>query len=192
MSEYMAANRRVIRLQQNIEGRRIRSEKGGGTREQKALNALLNEQDEASISEAKKIIDGRDWESAVGGAYALAEANKQIALEAMTATASLSAMNAKVNPTLFDQLKNSVKGWFSGMMRGQIVWKILGKIQQSVARLVESAKQLDAVLVNLQIVTGGTRTDTKELITTYSHLAQQLSATTSEVALAANSWLRQG
>lgn len=192
MSEYMAANRRVIRLQQNIEERKIRSEKGGGTREQKALNALLNEQDEASISEAKKIIDGRDWESAVGGADALAEANKQIALEAMTATASLSAMNAKVNPTLFDQLKNSVKGWFSGMMRGQIVWKILGKIQQSVAKLVESAKQLDAVLVNLQIVTGGTRTDTKELITTYSHLAQQLSATTSEVASAANSWLRQG
>lgn len=192
MSEYMAANRRVIRLQQNIEERKIRSEKGGGTREQKALNALLNEQDEASIAEAKKIIDGRDWESAVGGADALAEANKQIALEAMTATASLSAMNAKVNPTLFDQLKNSVKGWFSGMMRGQIVWKILGKIQQSVARLVESAKQLDAVLVNLQIVTGGTRTDTKELITTYSHLAQQLSATTSEVASAANSWLRQG
>lgn len=192
MSEYMAANRSVIRLQQNIEERKIRSAKGGGNGEQEVLNALLNEQDEASIKEAKKTIEGRDWESAVGGADAIAEANKQIGLEATTATASLSAMNASVNPTIWTQMANSVKGWFSQLMRGQLVWKILGQAQKAVSTVIEDAKKLDAVLVNLQIVTGGTRENTRDLISTYASLAQTLSSTTSEVASAANDWLRQG
>ena len=44
----------------------------------------------------------------------------------------------------------------------------------------------------MQIATGGTRKETQELIKQYSKLAQEIGATTLEVAEAADTWLRQG
>ena len=52
--------------------------------------------------------------------------------------------------------------------------------------------ELDKAVVDLQIATGKNREETKELVDTYSDLGRELGATTSEVAQASDSWLRQG
>lgn len=51
---------------------------------------------------------------------------------------------------------------------------------------------LDSALTDLQIATGKTRDETKELLITYSNLGKQMGATTKEVSEAADAWLRQG
>ena len=47
-------------------------------------------------------------------------------------------------------------------------------------------------MTDLQIASGYSRTQTKELVSEYSSLAQQLGSTTTEVANAADGWMRQG
>ena len=185
----------LIKIKQRQNERSIRSGGSGVNKlsnEQKFLNNQLNERDEAEYQKGLSELAGRDWESDVGGAEAYAEVLQEAALSAKTADRSLAALNADLNPTIWDTMKNSVKGWFNQMLRGQIVWKVLGAIQSAIKDVIEDAKKLDSVLVDLQIVTGDTRNNTKSLISTYSSLAQQLSVTTSEVAAAANDWLRQG
>lgn len=185
----------LIKIKQRQKEREIRSGGSGMNKlsnEQKFLNQQLNEQDEAEYQKGLSELAGRDWESDVGGAEAYNEVLQEASLSAQTADRSLAALNADLNPTIWDTMKNSVKGWFNQMLRGQIVWKVLGAVQSAIKVVIEDAKKLDSVLVDLQIVTGDTRNNTKSLISTYSSLAQQLSVTTSEVASAANDWLRQG
>ena len=57
---------------------------------------------------------------------------------------------------------------------------------------MKEAAELDKTLTNLQITTGGTREDTRQLLSTYAQLGRQLGATTQEVAASALEWQRQG
>lgn len=63
---------------------------------------------------------------------------------------------------------------------------------QQLKEVYENVVRLDSAAVNLSMVTGYNRDRTKELVASYSEMAQQLGAVTSEVAAAADDWLRQG
>ena len=63
---------------------------------------------------------------------------------------------------------------------------------QTFKQMVNTAKDIDTSLYNLQVATGGTREQTKELIGTYNEMAQNLGSTTTQVANAADDWLRSG
>lgn len=65
-------------------------------------------------------------------------------------------------------------------------------LQRSLREMYQNVVQLDKALVDLQIATGYTREQTRNLISDYSELAKQLGATTLEVAKASDGWLRQG
>lgn len=62
----------------------------------------------------------------------------------------------------------------------------------SIKKLVSTVVELDESLTNLQIATGDTREETAKLLDTYIELGQQLGATGTDVAAAADVWLRQG
>lgn len=64
--------------------------------------------------------------------------------------------------------------------------------RQAVRQVYTNVVELDKAVVDLQIATGKTRKEVKELVNTYSELGRELGATTSEVAKGADSWLRQG
>jgi len=66
------------------------------------------------------------------------------------------------------------------------------KLRQGLKTVETQVKSMNKSLVDLQIVTGNTKEETMSLLTSYSKLGKQLGATTTEVANAANSWLRQG
>lgn len=63
---------------------------------------------------------------------------------------------------------------------------------QTFRRMISTARELDTNLFNLQVATGNTREQTKELLDTYNQMARELGATTGQVAAASNEWLRQG
>ena len=70
--------------------------------------------------------------------------------------------------------------------------KILNKFAQSIKKVISLTKELDAVSVNIQVVTGKSAEEVRGLMAEYSRLGQELGVTTKEVATAANQWLRQG
>ena len=186
---------RLIQLRKGMKERDVRSNAAGVhgiSKQQQIVNQLANEKDQKEYEELANSLKGVDWESNVGGAEALSKILEDASASANLADQQIAALNSDLNPTIWTQMANSVKGWFSQLIRGQIVWKIMGQLQRSLRTLIEDAKKLDSVLVNLQIVTGDTRENTRSLISTYASLAQTMSVTTSEVASAANDWLRQG
>lgn len=71
-------------------------------------------------------------------------------------------------------------------------WKIFSAITQTAKQTIETVKELDKSLVDLQIATGDTRQQAEDLLKTYNQMAKELGATTTEVANAADAWLRQG
>lgn len=69
-----------------------------------------------------------------------------------------------------------------------LAYRIIGQIEQSFRQVIQYAKELDKVFVNLRIVTGGTAEETQSLMWGYSQLAKQIGATTSEIANSGNEW----
>ena len=194
-AELSSTLERMVQLRKGMKEREVRSSTVGTHRiskQQQIVNQLANEKDQKEYEELANSLEGIDWESNVGGAEALSKVLSDASRSANLADQQVAALNSDLNPTIWTQMSNSVKGWFNQLMRGQLVWKIMGQVQRALRTVMEDAKKLDAILVNLQIVTGDTRENTRSLISTYASLGQTLSATTSEVASAANDWLRQG
>ena len=93
---------------------------------------------------------------------------------------------------MWDNMKKSFQGWLKSLTGGALIWTFAAQARRSINNIVQGAQKLDAVLTDLRIVTGNTREETKSLMTSYAKLGRELSASTSEVASAANTWLRQG
>lgn len=59
-------------------------------------------------------------------------------------------------------------------------------------KMVDTAKDIDDSMYNIQVVTGQTREEAKSLMNTYNQMAQDLGATTTQISSAADDWLRSG
>ena len=106
----------------------------------------------------------------------------------------------------FTALKDRVQA--AGDSGKSVFQSLLGKVKEFVAwtvstmgvmavvntirTMINTVKELDAAIVNLQMATNSSYESTLGLIQSYNQLAQQLGATTVEVAESANDWLRQG
>ena len=63
---------------------------------------------------------------------------------------------------------------------------------QGLNQVYDNVVKLDEAVVNLQVATGYSREQTQALISDYSKYAKELGATTTQVAEASDTWLRQG
>ena len=107
---------------------------------------------------------------------------------------------------MYDKLRNAIhqsgadvetwgdkfKKTFAGKVRSALAGAITAAFTKYLRGVYQNVVKLDQSLVNLQIASGKTREETRELIKEYASLAKQLGATTTEVAAAADTWLRQG
>lgn len=101
----------------------------------------------------------------------------------------LDATKAGVETTnVFDKLNSVLK---TNIKQGAVT-AIAGFSVQQLKEVYDNVVKLDSAVVNLSMVTGYNRDRTKELVASYSEMAQELGAVTSEVAAAADDWLRQG
>lgn len=81
---------------------------------------------------------------------------------------------------------------FANQVRSALASLITVDIGQFLKGIYDNVVALDDAVVNLQIASGKSRTETKALVKEYAALAKQLKATTAEVAASADTWLRQG
>ena len=65
-------------------------------------------------------------------------------------------------------------------------------LNQTIHKTVTVMKELDAELTNIRMVTGLSETGARDMLNTYSDMAQQLGSTTQQVAQGSIEWLRQG
>lgn len=65
-------------------------------------------------------------------------------------------------------------------------------LTQALTQVYQNVVELDKAVVNLQVATGYSREQTQALISEYSQYAKELGATTTQVAEASDTWLRQG
>ena len=104
----------------------------------------------------------------------------------------LVGMSHQGSQNLFQKIGTSFKNMLENFTQMGAAYKIIGMLRNAMGKIVTAAQQLDKAMVDLRIVTGNTKEETNELMSSYSKLGGELSATTTEVANAANSWLRQG
>ena len=93
---------------------------------------------------------------------------------------------------IWQTLGNSFKNMIYQFTQMGAAYAIIGKVRQSIQRIITDSQNLDKALTNIRIVTGQTSDETQQLMISYSQLGHELSATTTEVATSANEWLRQG
>lgn len=88
----------------------------------------------------------------------------------------------------FSKLRKFFTTRFGSIAVSTLFYGLIRQIKECIQTVVE----LDSAVTDLQIATGYSKEQTRELIREYSALAVQLGATTTEVAAAADEWLRQG
>ena len=93
---------------------------------------------------------------------------------------------------LLAQIAGGFKNAFRNITDASLAYMIINQVKQVVNQIIESTKELDAVLVDIQIATGNTRGEVHNLLKEYSNLADELGTTTQSVATASNDWLRAG
>jgi len=81
---------------------------------------------------------------------------------------------------------------FGSQLRYMLTSMVYMRALQFIRDLYNNVVELDKALTDLQIASGKTKDEIRELAKGYAQLAQQIGATTLEVAKSADTWLRQG
>ena len=83
---------------------------------------------------------------------------------------------------------NTVKGFakFGGYL------EVFQLIKRGAQEAVQAIKEIDDAIVDLQMATGDSYENVRQLVSGYNQLAQTLGATTTEISKGADTWLRQG
>lgn len=91
-----------------------------------------------------------------------------------------------------EDIIESGKG-IKGVVQSYVNWqRVLDLVIQAARKAVDTVKTLAKAQTDLQIVTGKSNAEMQHMMRNYNKLAQDLSATTTNVTSAADEWLRQG
>lgn len=109
-------------------------------------------------------------------------------------TAKFAQLQQKVRETNADvqTFGQKLAKTFGSQLRYMLTSMVYMKALQFIRDLYNNVVELDKAMTDLQIASGKTRAEIKELTKGYADLAKQLGATTTEVAESADTWLRQG
>lgn len=91
-----------------------------------------------------------------------------------------------------DTLGNKLKDTFQSKLLQTFTYALIGIATRALRQVYQNVVELDKAITDLQIASGKTRDETALLVRSYADLANQLGATTLEVAASADTWLRQG
>ena len=120
--------------------------------------------------------------------------------ESIDATAALKKQsNAQKNlvsvkgaTSIWDMMANDIRRATMRIADFGVAAKILNKIPQDIQKVIQYTKELDAAMTNIRIVSGKSMEEAQEFMRGLQQIAQKTGTTLSELASAANEWLRQG
>jgi TP901 family phage tail tape measure protein len=112
---------------------------------------------------------------------------KQLGNEFRTITSKANALG-QTGDTVFAKLGKNSKQFLNYLGSASLIMTGVNAIRS----MIDEVGNLDKSLVDLQMATGDTHEQAKELLNTYIDMGQQMGATGTEVAAAASDYLRQG
>lgn len=132
--------------------------------------------------------------SNITDAELLAKIEQELAIAQAKANAQMQqgSVAIKKQQSLFGSLAASMKMVIKTALLYSIAYGSIYKLVEAFRATIDIVKDLDKAIVDLKIVTGGTQEEAEKLLSTYNKMAQELGATTTEVAEAAVEWQRQG
>ena len=116
---------------------------------------------------------------------AVLDANHQIQLEKNNAL-------QKQSVSLVEQIAQGFKASFRNLTDYSMAYMVIGKIRMAFSQLINYAEQLNASMVDLQIASGLSYSNIKNMMLDFNDLAVKVGKSTLEVSQAANDWLRAG
>ena len=94
----------------------------------------------------------------------------------------------KLGLSFFDTVKQGMKSFSYWTSSTFLVMKAIQEVRQ----VITNVKELDNAMMDLTMATGYNKNQVEELMDTYFNLGEELSATATDVAASADTWLRQG
>lgn len=94
--------------------------------------------------------------------------------------------------SIWDMMANDIRRATMRIADFGVAAKILNKIPQDIQKVIQYTKELDAAMTNIRIVSGKSMEEAQEFMRGLQQIAQKTGTTLSELASAANEWLRQG
>lgn len=147
----------------------------------------------ARSAKAQKLVD--DFNAKVESAFAdknMSTEDKQAAVKKLNQEFVSTQGELKKIQKETDTLGNKLKDTFTSKILQTFAYALIGVATNALKQVYQNVVELDKAVTDLQIATGYTREETQNLIKSYSDMGRQLGATTTEVAAAADTWLRQG
>lgn len=116
-----------------------------------------------------------------------AEQTKRLVQMNKEASATFSRLSVQT-----DTFGKKLRETFSNKIIQSLSYALIGLATRAIRQVYQNVIQLDKAVTDLQIATGKTREETKQLVEEYANMARQLGATITQVAEAADTFLRQG
>lgn len=132
--------------------------------------------------------------SNITDAELLEKVEQELAIAQAKANAQMQqgSVAIKKQQSLFGSLAASMKMVIKTALLYSLAYGSIYKVTEAFKSTIDTVKELDKAVVDLRIVTDGTQESAEKLLSTYNKMAQELGATTIEVADAAVEWQRQG
>lgn len=197
VSEYIRSYKMLLKAQEDVQRAEIKSQGKTG-------NDLMNAQALVKAAKDREIL----LQSQLGtldltamtlnGEKLTEEQIVKLKREIGRADANHLAKQAAITASVREEqgflqkLVGGFKQQITGFIDTSLAYQAIGRIRSSINQLIQTTVQLDAALVDIQIATGNTREETRQLMISYSSLAREMGRTTAEVTAASNDWLRAG
>lgn len=149
----------------------------------KTLN-WLNENTKAAKEYGEVLEDLAQKQKSATNAEELANYNKQV--KSIISDAQVKGLAGK---SAIDEIGRALKqiGEFTSIYG--LLQNVIYEVPQ---QMVQAVKDIDNSMVNLQMATGVSNSEAKELMNTYMQMGKELKATATDVATSATEWLKQG
>lgn len=134
---------------------------------------------------------GKSLLSAISELSPGAEVSKQRIKEleqGLINTANAARQAGKLGLSFFDTIKQGMQKFSYWTSSTFLVMKTIQEVRQ----VITNVKELDDSMMDLTMATGYNKNQVEELMDTYFKLGEELSATATDVAASADTWLRQG
>lgn len=99
---------------------------------------------------------------------------------------------AKQQKGLTQQIAEGFKASFRNLTDYSLAYQTIGYLRQMVSTFIQTTKEMDKNIVSLQIATGESYAEIYDMMKDFNSLGQEMGRTTSDVAQAADDWLRAG
>ena len=147
-----------------------------------SLDPQATKQYAVTISEIQRLLT-----VATTGVGNFEEAWAQAQNAMKTFRANMKSLGAE-GGNIFTYLEGKIKTFFTYVMANKITMTALS----SLTKIKDAVLDLNEAMTQLQIITGYNNEEAEKLLMTYNGMAQELGATTTQVADSAQDWLRQG